>query len=164
MNQIVIRSSLVPFSASAVSGACTSALDPIVGGFQVAVDDASFMCGFEGVGDLLNDEESFVDGDCPLRDALSQRWPFGQLQHQRPRVAALFEPVDLRDVGMVQRGEDSGFTWEPGQAFRIIGEQVRQDFESHIAPELRVVSAVDLSHAALTDKGSDLVGAEGGAG
>ena len=65
---------------------------------------------------------------------------------------------------LVQRGEDSGFTWEPGQAFRIIGEQVRQDFESHIAPELRVVSAVDLSHAALTDEGSDLVGAERGAG
>ncbi len=58
---------------------------------------------------------------------------------------------------MVQRGEDSGFTLEPGQAFRIIGEDVREDFEGHIPAKLRVVSAVDLPHAAAPNQGGDIV-------
>ena len=118
------------------------------------------MCRFEGVGDLLGDGEGFVDGDGPLRDALSQRRPFDQFQHQRTNTLRLFQAVDAGDVGMVQRGEDSGFTLKPGQAFRIIGEEVRQDFEGDIAPELRVPGPIHLAHAALADLGGDFVGAE----
>ena len=36
--------------------------------------------------------------------------------------------VDLRDVRMIQRGEDLGFSLKPGDMFRIIGEDVRQNF------------------------------------
>ncbi len=61
---------------------------------------------------------------------------------------------------MVQRGEDSCFTLEPGQAFRIIGEQVGQDFEGHISVELGVPSPIHLSHAALAEQLDDLVGAQ----
>ena len=64
---------------------------------------------------------------------------------------------------MVQRREDSGFTLEPGQAFRIIGEDVREDFEGHIPAELCIPGAVHLTHAALADEGGDFVGAEAGA-
>ena len=64
---------------------------------------------------------------------------------------------------MVQRREDSGFTLKPGQAFRIIGEEVREDFEGHIAPELRVLGPIHLPHAALADEGGDFIGAEAGA-
>ncbi len=64
------------------------------------------------------------------------------------RVAALLQAVDAGDVGMVQRREDSGFTVKPGQAFRIIGEDVREDFEGHVPAELRVPGAIHLTHAA----------------
>ena len=58
---------------------------------------------------------------------------------------------------MVQRGEDSGFSLEPGQAFRIIGEEVREDFEGHIPAELHVPGPIHLAHAARADEGGDCV-------
>ena len=42
------------------------------------MDDTSFVRGFQGFGDLLGDGEGFVDGECPLRDALSQRRPLNE--------------------------------------------------------------------------------------
>ncbi len=65
---------------------------------------------------------------------------------------------------MVQRGEDSGFTLEPGQAFRIIGEDVREDFEGHIPAELGVPGAVDFTHPSRADQGGHFIRAEAGAG
>ncbi len=64
---------------------------------------------------------------------------------------------------MVQRREDSGFTVKPGQAFRIIGEDVREDFEGHVPAELRVPGPIHFAHAALADEGGDFVDAEAGA-
>ncbi len=58
---------------------------------------------------------------------------------------------------MVQRREDSGFTLEPGQAFRIIGEEVRQDLEGHVPAELRIVGPIYLPHPALPDEGGDFI-------
>ena len=69
----------------------------------------------------------------------------------------------MTDVGMVQRREDSGFPLKPGQAFRSIGEEVREDCEGHVPAELRVPGPIYLAHAALTDEGGHFVGAEVGA-
>ncbi len=52
---------------------------------------------------------------------------------------------------------------EPGETFRIIGEDVREDFQGHIPAELRVPGAIHLPHAAFADLGGDGVGAEAGA-
>ena len=56
----------------------------------------------------------------PLRDAIGERRPLDQLHHERDaRRRDLFEAVDLRDVRMVQRGEDFGFALEPRQPIGI---------------------------------------------
>ena len=52
---------------------------------------------------------------------------------------------------MVQRGEDSGFTLEPGEPFRVIGEEVREDFEGYDPAELRILRQIHLPHADLAD-------------
>ena len=78
-----------------------------------------------------------------MRDPVSQRWPFHQLQHQGPRVFGCLDAVDLRDVGMVQAGEDLGFPLEPGQAIRIGGKRLRQDLQGDIAVELGISSPID---------------------
>ena len=64
---------------------------------------------------------------------------------------------------MVQRGEDSGFSLKPGQAFRIIGEDVGEDFEGHVPAELGVPGPIHLAHAAAANEGSNLVDAKPGA-
>ena len=46
--------------------------------------------------------------------------------------------MDLRDVGVVQRGEDFGLTLEPCQALRVGGERLGEDLERYLAVELRI--------------------------
>ena len=75
-----------------------------------------------------------------------------------------FDPVDGRDVRVVQGGERLGFAREPGQPIGIIRERVRQDLQRDIAIELRVAGPPHLPHAAFADLGGDFVDAEAGAG
>ena len=56
----------------------------------------------------------FIDRERPLRDAVRQRRSLDQLHHEGRFRSRSLETVDLRDVGMVQRGEDFGLPLEPG--------------------------------------------------
>ena len=50
---------------------------------QIAMNDAVLVRGFERLGDLPRDRQRFVDRDRPLRDAIGERRPVDQLQHER---------------------------------------------------------------------------------
>ena len=65
--------------------------------------------------------------------------------------------------GTRQRSEGRRIWSSPPREVRIVGEEVREDFEGYIPAELRIVGAVHLSHAALADLGGDFVDAEAGA-
>ena len=93
---------------------------------QIAVDDPLLMGSFQGFGDLLGDGEHLVDRDRPLLDAIGQRRPFDQFQDQCLLALGFLQPVDVPDVGMVQRGQDFGFTFKPSEAIRIIREGLGQ--------------------------------------
>ena len=55
-------------------------------------------------------------------DAIRQRWSLDVLKNQRPDAIRLFQSVNATNVGVVQRGEDFGFTLKPRKAIRIIRE------------------------------------------
>ena len=61
---------------------------------------------------------------------------------------------------MVEAGEDLRLPLEPREPIWVLSEGVRQDLQRDLAVELGVGGLVDLSHAALTDEGRDLVVAE----
>ena len=91
--------------------------------------------------------------------------PSIKFENKRLRVSLrFFQPVDVPDVGMVQRGEDFGFALKPGEAIGIFREGLRQHLQRHVPVELGVSGSIHLPHAAFADLGGDLVGAEGGAG
>ena len=71
--------------------------------------------------------------------------------------------ADLRDIRVVQAGENMGFPLEPRQPVWICGESFRQDLQRHLAVELSVGGLVDLAHPAFADFGGDIVVAESGA-
>ena len=50
---------------------------------------------------------------------------------------------------------------EPSHAFGVVGERFGQDLQRHLAPELRVGGAVDLTHAAAAQLIDDSVVGEG---
>ena len=64
---------------------------------------------------------------------------------QRLGALGFFQPVDVPDVGMVQRGEDFGFALEASEAVRVGGERVGQDLQGNVAAKLRVGGAIDLA-------------------
>ena len=121
-----------------------------------AASSASAIC--------ARDRQRFVDWNRTARDALRQILAFDQLHHQRVRITAFLESVNVRDVRMVECGEGLRFAREPRQPIRIAGERVGQNFQRHVAIELRVPRAIDLSHAPGSQDGEDLVRAEACAG
>jgi hypothetical protein len=87
-----------------------------------------------------------------------------ELHDQGERLVRLFEPVDLRDVRVIERGEGARFALEPAAALRVICERVRQDLHGDIATELGIACQVHFAHPAGADRGGDFVGAEPRAG
>ena len=46
------------------------------------------------------------------------------------------------------------------QAFGVIGEDIREDFEGNVPPELRIPGPIHLTHPARADGGGDFIGAQ----
>src|SRR5512138_888936 len=68
------------------------------------------------------------------------------------------------NVGMVERGEQSGFTLEPRKPVGILGEISRQYLDRDIASEFLIVRAIDLSHTAFAERFLHIVMRESSAG
>ena len=56
-----------------------------------------------------------------------------QLHDQRARVL-LFEAVDLRDVGVIERGQGTRFPGEAGAALGIGADRIRKNLQRNLAP------------------------------
>ncbi len=65
---------------------------------------------------------------------------------------------------MVQRGQDFGFTFKPGESIRILSKRLGENLQGHLTLELGIGGLIDLAHAAFADEGGDVVVAESGAG
>jgi hypothetical protein len=62
--------------------------------------------------------------------------------------------VDLADVGMIQRGDSSGFTLEP------LAELRAGNFDRDVPIQTRVLGAIHFCHAARANKRKDFVRAK----
>ncbi|HYM23527.1 MAG TPA: hypothetical protein VEU08_09970 [Vicinamibacterales bacterium] len=124
------------------------------------MNDPLFVCGFEGFSDLLRDSQGFVDRQRASRDAIRQRRSLDQLHDECWRTGGILEAMDVRDVGMIQRREEPGLPLEPREAFAITCDGTGQDFDRDVTIELRVAGAVDLTHAARTERRQDFINAE----
>src|SRR5436190_5395028 len=68
----------------------------------------------------------------------------------------------MRDVWMVERGQQSRLALKAGQSIAVAGELVRQDFNGYRAAQLRIAGTIDLAHAADAEQGRDLEHAQAG--
>ena len=136
-------------------GAVLAHLD--VRGLQIAMDDALFVRGFEGFGDLPRNEQRLVDGNGPTRDAIGQRRAVDELHDERGRAVAPLQAMDVRDVRVIEGREDPRLALEARQAFGVTGHDIRQDLDRDVALQIRVVCAIHLAHSAGPEKGDNLV-------
>ena len=128
--------------------------------FQIPVDDAPFVRRLERLRDLSGDWQGLVQRQRTFGNTVGQRRPFDEFQHER----TFLDPVDLRNVGMIERGKQLGFTLKPRQPFRIVRERIGQDLDRDVALQPRITRAIHLAHPARADGGQDLVGANSNAG
>ena len=119
-----------------------------VRGLEIAMNDALLVRRFERLGDLPGDLQPLVDRDWPSRNPLRQVLAFDEFHHQRTGTVGFFETVDVRNVGMIQCREGLRFAREPCQAFRIVRERVRQDFDCDVAIQPGVARAKHFAHPA----------------
>ena len=119
-----------------------------VGGFQVAVNDAFLMSGFQSICDLAANAEGCFDRQRTIpRDSFPQRLAGHEFHHQAIDVAGFFEAVDGCDIGMIQRSQSARLAAEARQPFGVTRELIRQCLDGDIAPELVVVRTIYLAHA-----------------
>jgi hypothetical protein len=103
------------------------------------------MRGFERVGDLPGKGQRLVDRNGPSRNPLVETLTVDKLKDEELRTVTFFEPIDLRDVRMIQRGQNLGFAAEPGDTVGIVRERSRQDLQGDVTTQLRVLRTVDLT-------------------
>jgi len=135
-----------------------------VGGFQVTVHDALFVCRFQGFSNLLGNWECFIDCNRPLRDTVCERWTFDELHDERLHTVRLLQTVDMRDVRVIQRRKDLRFPLESPESLGVRRESIRQHLQGIVPFEPRVMRPPDLAHAAFANQGGDFIGAEATAG
>jgi hypothetical protein len=100
-------------------------------------------------------------------ESFGQRLALDQLEHQARYAVGLLQPVDRRDVRVVQGGQHVGFPFEARESVGVSGNLVRQGFDRNLALQLGVGRSVDLTHAPRAERRGDLIwtyrcaGAEG---
>ena len=126
------------------------------------MDDALLVGLFECLRDLLRDGDRLVDRDPPALQSLREVLALDQLHDEdvRPRSVReshALESVEVRDAGVVERGEDLGLPLETGEAVGVGGEGLGEQLESHVAAQRGVGGAVDLAHPAGPESRGDTV-------
>jgi hypothetical protein len=67
-----------------------------------------------------------------------------ELHREEPNRVRFSESVQGRDVVVVQRREQLRFTLEARKPLRVVGKTIRKNLDRNVAPELGVVSFVDV--------------------
>ncbi len=115
------------------------------------------VCRLERFSDLLRDRQRFVRRKPAGGDPIRERRPLDQLHDEGVHAICVLEPVDLRDLRMIERGQHLGFALEAEEAIAIAGKALGQHLDRHVAIELRVASAVDHTHSACAEPFDDSI-------
>ena len=126
------------------------------------MNDTPLVRGVERVAKLSGDPKSVAHEQRATSNPLGECLALDQFQDQRPRGRAVvggrfLEPVDGRDVGVVEGREHLRFACEACHAIGILGHGRRQDLEGDLASQPRVARPVDLAHPTGAERRQDLV-------
>ena len=123
--------------------------DEDVGRLDVAMDDAVLVRGVERVGDLDAEVEDLVGLERPADDEpVLQRFAFHQLHDDEGLPVRLVDVVDRADVRVLERGSGPRLALEALERLRVPRDVLGKELQSDVAPQARVLGAVDDAHAA----------------
>ena len=89
----------------------------------------------------LRDGQRLIERNRPARNPLGKRRSLDEFHYERADTVGFFETVDLRDVGMIQRGEDLALRAEtvPGGRGRL-RETIGRTLDGDVTIQLRIAS------------------------
>ena len=133
-------------------------------GFRSRWIDAGLVRRFQRVGHLSCDRQRLFDRDGAPRETLREIFTLDQLHHERADAGRLFNAIELRDVGMIERGERFRFAFEPHEAIGVRREGLGQDLQRDVAIEARIAGAIHDAHSAFPKRRHDFIRPEPRAG
>ena len=114
------------------------------------------MSRFERIGDLAGDLERLANPKWPLRNPIGECQALDHLHDEGGYSGRIFEAVNMSDVGMVERREDSRFALK----WATVQDRWRADrqyLDRHVAIELRIMGSIDFAHPAAPERGEDII-------
>ena len=121
--------------------------------FEIAMDDALLVCGFDCLSDLPRDQERLIYRNWSALNPVLECFTIDQLEDQRP----LFQAVDGTDVRMIERGEQLRLAFETSQSIGIGRKRLRQHLDCNITLQSRIARSIHFAHSASTDGGDDFI-------
>ncbi len=134
--------------------------DENVLGLQVPVHDSLVVrCG-EAVRNLDRVVDRPARREPASRQSRPERLALQELRDDVRSALVIADVVHRRDVGVVQDSGRARLLLEPAEPVRVVREGRGQHLDGHVAPEPRILRAIDLSHPARAERRNDFVGAE----
>jgi len=123
-----------------------------VAGLEVTVDDAALVRLAERLADLGAPGAKLAKRHRAAAQSCREGLAKDELHDEESRALHRFlQPVERRDVRVVQRGQQPRFPLEPCQTLRVVTQIRRQNFDRHLTSEPCVLGLVHLAHAAGAD-------------
>lgn len=113
--------------------------------------DPFFVCSFEGVCYLQAEGERFLPAERTAHEALSEILALDHFQDEETFAVHMFETVNSRDMGVVERREHVGLAFKTGQPLGVVSQRIGEKLEGHVAAQAGVAGAENLAHSALPD-------------
>ncbi len=136
------------------------AVDHDVLGLEIPVHDPGGVRLGQAVGDLGGDRQQPPHREGAGGQDLPERLAVNQLHDDDGGGVDAGDVVDRDDRRVVQGRGRAGFSLEPGDAIRVIGELGRKDLDRDDPIEPRVPRAVHLAHAARAERREHFVWAK----
>jgi len=104
--------------------------------------------GWQAFGKLSRDPNDFIEPRWTDCEPFGERRAFDEFEYERRDACALLDTVDGPDMRMIQCGECACLLLETSESVGMLREEVRQYLDCDGTMQLRVVRAIDLTHAA----------------
>jgi len=130
-----------------------------VAGFQVTMDDAGSVRGFQSVGDLNPIFQSLIERERSFLQPLRERVSLDVLHDEVIDAVLLADVIKGADVRMIQLRDRFGLTLEARLALGAICEVLEKNFDRHRPVEPSVLGFENLAHTSLANWREDFVGA-----
>ena len=128
------------------------------------MDNAGTVRRGERLGDLDAVGQCLVQGQLATRETSGKRFTVQVLHHQKGSSILVTNVEERADARMRERGDRSGFSFEPLSCGRVPCQFPREDLERYGAIQPRIARFVDLAHAASAELSDHLIAANPGAG